>query len=155
MSENRWLKKIVIAIGVGNLAILTMVFLVPRAQFLLAQPSLDPNQIMETAGSPDMPNQFSRTYKVVHRIRDLTPASATVFMPPGDRLEGSFRSVTIQVLFPRKVFFGKDENFEKHLTEAVKSAYFVYSSDWQPKFCEATSRIKLTDFGFGMCRLEF
>jgi len=155
MNEGHGVQKIIFAIVAGNLVILTMVFLAPRAQFLLAQPSLALHSLMETAGSPDMPNQFSRTYKVVHRIRDLTPASATVFMPPGDRLEGSFRSVTIQILFPRKVFFGEDENFEEHLKESVKSAYFVYSSDWQPEYCNEPSRIKLTDFGFGMCRIEF
>ena len=155
MSEVRWLQKVVAAIVIGNLAILTMVFLVPRAQFLLAQPSLAPHQMMETAGSPDMPNQFSRTYKVVNRIPDLTPVSATVFMPPGDGLEGSFRSAAIQILYPRRIFFGEDENFEDKLKEGVKSAYFVYSSEWKPEFCKKSSRIELTDFGFGMCRLEF
>jgi len=40
MSENRWLKKIVIAIGVGNLAILTMVFLVPERSFSWRNPVL-------------------------------------------------------------------------------------------------------------------
>jgi len=157
MSERRWLQKIIAAIVIGNLAILTMVFLVPRAQFLLAQPRLAPHQMMETVGSPDMPNQFSRTYKVVNRIRDLTSVDATVFMPPGDRLQGSFRSAAIQVLYPRKIFFGEDENFERELKEAekFKVSYFVYSSDWQPEYCEEPSRIELTDFGFGMCRLDF
>ena len=154
MSERRWLQKIIAAIVIGNLAILTMVFLVPRAQFLLAQPSLAPHQLMETVGSPDMPNQFSGTYQVVNRIRDLTPVSATVFMPPGDRLEGSFRSATIQILYPRKVFFGDDENFADKIKERGKLAYFVYSPDWQPDFCKEPSRIELADFGFGMCRLE-
>jgi len=126
MSERRWLQKVVAAIVIGNLTILTMVFLVPRAQFLVAQPSLAPHQMMETAGSPDMPNQFSRTYKVVNRIRDLTPVSGTVFMPPGDGLEGSFRSAAIQVLYPRKIFFGEDENFEKELKEAEKFKVFYF-----------------------------
>jgi len=155
MSERRWLQKVVAAIVIGNLTILTMVFLVPRAQFLVAQPSLAPHQMMETAGSPDMPNQFSRTYKVVNRIRDLTSVDATVFMPPGDRLKGSFRSAAIQILYPRRIFFGEDKNFEDKLKEGVKSAYFVYSPDWQPDFCTEPSRIELTDFGFGICRLEF
>ncbi len=155
MSEGRWLQKIIAVIVIGNLAILTMVFLVPRAQFLLMQPSLASHQLMETAGSPDMPNQFSRTYKVVNRIRDLTPASASVFMPQGDRLEGSFRSATIQILYPRRVFFGDDENFSDKLKQRLKPAYFVFSADWQPEFCKEPSRIELSDFGFGMCRLEF
>ncbi len=157
MSEGHWLQKIIAAIVIGNLAILTMVFLVPRAKFLLAQPSLAPHQMMETAGSPDMPNQFSWTYKVVNRIRDLTPVSATVFMPPGDRLAGSFRSATIQILYPRKIFFGEDGNFEEELkvAEKLNVSYFVYSPEWKPEFCKKSSRIELTDFGFGMCRLDF
>lgn len=155
MSDEGWVQKVIVGIVIGNLIVLSTFFLGPRVQFLMAHTGLTSNQLMKTAGSPDMPNQFSRIYEVVHRIRDLTPVSATVFMPPGNRLEGSFRSVTIQILYPRRVFFGEDEDFENNLKKRVKSAYFVFSPDWQPEFCKEPSRIKLTDFGFGMCRLDF
>ncbi len=153
MSDGRWVQKIPAGIVIGNLVILTLVFLVPRAQFILEYKDLTGNQLMETAGSADIPNQLSRTYRVVHRIRDLTPVDATIFMPPGNRMEGSFRSVAIQVLYPRRILFGEDENFADELKERVKSAYFVYSPDWQPEFCEEP-RIELTDFGFGMCQIN-
>lgn len=155
MTDGRWVRKIIAGIVIGNLIILFNFFLVPRMQFLLAHRDLTPNQLMETAGSRDMPNQLTRTYAVVNRIRELTPEGATVFMPPGDRLQGSFRSATIQILYPRKIFFGEDKNFAGELKKAEKSegSYFVYSQEWKPEFCGELSRMELTDFGFGMCRL--
>jgi hypothetical protein len=154
MSDGRGLPKIIAAIVIGNLVILTMVFLTPRMQFLMAQSDLTARQVMETEGSPDMPNHLSMTYKVANRIGDLTPADARVFMPPGDRLEGSFRSATIQVLYPRRIIFGEDKNFEGDLKQGGEPMYFVYSPDWRPDFCKAPSQIELTDFGFGMCRID-
>jgi hypothetical protein len=157
MSDGRWVQKILAGIVIGNLVILTLVFLVPRAQFILEHKNLTGNQLMETSGPPDMPNQLSLTYKVAHRIRELSPEDATVFMPPGDRLAGSFRSASIQVLYPRRIHFGKDENFASELKEAKKTdaSYFVYSPDWRPEFCKEIPHIELTGFGFGMCRINF
>lgn len=103
-----------------------------------------------------MPNQLSQTYRVVNRIAEWTPVSAMIFMPPGNRMQGSFRSATIQILYPRKIFFGEDENFTLELKSAkkAKESYFVYSPQWQPEFCPEASHIELTDFGFGMCKLS-
>jgi len=156
MSDGRWVRKIIIGIVTGNLVILATFFLFPRIQFLLAHRDLTPSQWIETAGSRDMPNQLTQTYAVVNRIRELTPTDATIFMPPGDRMQGSFRSATIQILYPRKIFFGEDDNFSRELKSAdpSKESYFVYSSEWEPEFCKQSSRIALTNFGFGMCRLN-
>lgn len=155
MSDGRWVRKIIAGIVIGNLIILFNFFLLPRIQFLLAHRDLTSSQLMETAGSRDMPNQLTSTYAVVNRIRELTPVSATVFMPPGNRMQGSFRSATIQILYPRKIFFGEDGNFQDELKKAEKfeGSYFVYSQEWKPEFCGDLSRMELTDFGFGMCRL--
>ena len=154
MSDGKWVRKIIAGIVIGNFIVLVNFFLVPRIQFLLAHESLTVNQRMETTGSRDMPNQLARTYQVVHRIQELTPKDARIFMPPGDRLEGSFRSAVIQILYPRKIIFGEDENFASELKEVFKegTSFFVYSPDWRPEFCAESSRIELTDFGFGMCR---
>jgi hypothetical protein len=154
MSDQRWVRTIVMGIVLGNLVVLAKFFLIPRMQFFPVQPGLT-KQLMETTGPSDMPNQLGQTYRVVNRIKELIPMNATVFMPPGDRLEGSFRSATTQFLYPRKLFFGESENFERELKEAknAEAVYFVYSPDWRPDFCEEPSRIELTDSGFGMCRL--
>jgi predicted TIM-barrel fold metal-dependent hydrolase len=156
MNDGRWERTIIIGVVTGNLIILLIFFLVPRVQFILAHGGLTPSQLMETPGSRDMPNQLSQTYAVVNRIRELTAEDATIFMPPGNRTQGSFRSATIQILYPRKIFFGDDTNFEKELKEAenFKVSYFVYSKEWKPGYCGELSRIELTDFGFGMCRLN-
>lgn len=156
MSDGRWVQKLIGGIVIGNLVILMTVFIFPRMQFLLAHRDLSSSQLLETAGSRDISNQLVETYAVVNRIRELTPVSATIFMPPGNRMQGSFRSATIQILYPRKIFFGEDENFTMQLksAEKTKEPYFVYSPQWQPEFCPETSRIELADFGFGMCRVK-
>ncbi len=155
MSDARWVRTIVMGIVIGNLIVLAKFFMVPRIQLLLADEGLTVNQRMETVGPRDMPNQLGQTYQVGNRIQELTPLEATIFMPPGDRMKGSFRSATTQTLYPRKLFFGESENFEMELNKAknAESSYFVYSPDWRPDFCEEKSRIELTDSGFGMCRL--
>ncbi len=155
MSDGRWVRIIIAGIVIGNFIVLVNFFLAPRMQFLLANKSLPVNQRMETAGSSDMPNQRIRTYRVANRIQELTPEGARIFMPPGDRPEGSFRSAAIQVLYPREMFFGEDENFASELKEGFKgeASFFVYSPDWRPDFCAEPFRIELTDFRFGMCRL--
>ena len=142
-------------IVVGNLIVLAKFFLMPRMQFFPVQPGLR-KQLMEITGPRDMPNQLWQTYRVVNRIQEMTPKNATVFMPPGDRLQGSFRSVTTQILYPRKLFFGGSENFESELKKAnhTEAVYFVYSPDWRPDYCEELYPIEMTDSGFGMCRLD-
>lgn len=151
-----WIGKAVSAIVAGNLVILCTVFIAPRAQFILSHGNLSPVQIRETAGSADMPNPLSGTYQVVDRIRRLTPEDATVFMPPGNRLQGSFRSAVIQVLYPRTIIFGDDGDFANLLKTASGGnfVFFVYGRDWQADFCGERRRLELSDFGFGMCRLD-
>jgi hypothetical protein len=155
MSERRWVRTIIVGIVIGNLIVLINFFMIPRMQFFLGHEELTRSQFMETAGSLDMPNQLAKTYQVVNRIGELTPKDARIFMPPGDRLQGSFRSAAIQVLYPRKIIFGEDENFASKLKEDFKdeAVFFVFSPDWRPEYCKEPSRIQLTDFGFGMCRV--
>ncbi len=154
MRDGRWVRTIVAGIVIGNLIVLAKFFMVPRMQFFPAHTGLT-RQLTETPGPQDMPNQLGKTYAVANRIQELTPIEATVFVPPGDRLDGSFRSAVTQVLYPRKIIFGENENFKGELKKGFKNeaAYFVYSPEWQPDFCEEPSRVELTNFGFGMCRL--
>lgn len=156
VSEGRWAQTLIGGIVIGNLVVIVVFFLTPRMQFFLDHEGLSRSQLLETAGSRDMPNQLKKTYKVANGIRELTPLTATIFMPPGDRLQGSFRSAATQILYPRKLIFGEDENFEKKLKEGIESetSYFVFSPDWKPEFCKEPSRIVLTDSGFGMCRVD-
>jgi predicted TIM-barrel fold metal-dependent hydrolase len=154
MTDRRWVRKIVAGIVIGNLVILSTFFLFPRMQFLLAHRDLSSSLWMETTGSRDMPNPLFKTYAVVNHIAELTPVSATIFMPPGNRMQGSFRSATIQILYPRKVLFGEDENYASEMKkeEPSEASYFVYSREWKPEHCAGLPRIELTEFGFGMCR---
>ncbi len=155
VTNRPWIAKSVYGIIAGNLVVLSIVFIFPRVQFFLSHSNLTHVQLSETRGSGDMPNQFSKTYAVANRLRQLTPEDATLFMPPGDRQEGSFRSAVIQVLYPRRIVFGDDVGFENKLNASqVKPTYTVFSAEWHPEFCGERPRIPLNDSGFGMCRLD-
>lgn len=141
------------AIAALNLATLLVLFIFPRFQFMRAHSGWTFSQLQETPGPRDMPNQFHLTYRVANRVRELTPESATVFLPPGDR-PGSFRSAAVQVLFPRRVYSGATDEFDEHLRQARAQAYFVFAPDWHPQSCPDHKRVMLNDSGFGLCGLD-
>lgn len=139
-----------------NLCVLLVIFIYPRARFIAAHWKETPRMWKESPGSWDMPNQFAETYRVAHRVRDLTLGNATVLLPPGDRLEGSFRSAAVQVLYPRRIVFGGEEAFGKLLKAGrrIPHLYFVYGPKWHSEVCGEKPRARLNDAGWGMCRLD-
>ncbi|NIQ00798.1 MAG: hypothetical protein GWM98_10705, partial [Nitrospinaceae bacterium] len=138
-----------------NLGTLWLVFLMPRLEFMGAHRGLDLEQLKTTRGAPDMPNLYAETYRISQRVRSVTPESATIFLPPGDRA-GSFRAPATQTLFPRRLVFGDAADFRRRLKRAKKTpqAYFVFRPGWFPEVCREKPRVRLNDQGFGLCRLD-
>lgn len=139
-----------------NVLILILVFLGPKWYFISQNSKLSMEKRMETRGSFDMPNQYSETYIVVHNIRRHTLNNAMIFMPPGDRKKGSFRSAATQRLFPREIAFGDDKDFDSLLNSkwGARSVFFVFSNQWKPEICAGKAVIGLGVPGFGMCRIS-
>ena len=67
---------------------------------------------METPGAIDTPNQYLQTYKVANAIRNITQENSVILMPADNWEFGSNRSVVIQRLYPRKVYFFGDDGFD-------------------------------------------
>ena len=162
LSKTAWIKeaqinirRFLVGIVVLNLVVLFWIFILPRARFVISHIALDSGLLMETAGSPDMPNQFSKTYEVVNQIQGLTSKGSTLFLPSGLGPGRLFRSAAIQRLYPRKLYFADDAEFKKELksAEGKPETYFVSHQTWHPKVCLRDKEAKLIGLGFSFCRL--
>ena len=108
MNNRSWVEYMIGLIIVLNTIVLVSVFLTPRAKILLNHWGDRPEVLMETLGPMDMPNQYFKTYKVVNKIRSITQEDSIILMPADNWEFGSNRSVVIQRLYPRKVYFFGD-----------------------------------------------
>ena len=153
--RSRIIRRTLYGVIVLNMIVLALVFIFPRLSFMAANSSLEAEQLMETRGARDMPNQYAVTYKVVNRIRKMTASDAVVFMPPGHRV-GSFRSAVAQRLFPRTVHFGDDGDFLESLSAAMKAGegFLVYTANWLPDGCSHNIGFALGFSGIRICRLD-
>ena len=107
----------------------------------------------ENSGPLDMPNQFSKTYRVAHQLKKHVVDGQFLFLPPGNR-EGSFRSVMTQVLFSQKLIFANDsdlwENFQKKEPRPLMATERVGDN----KLCNDTEVEVLDKTGFVFCRID-
>ena len=94
--------------------VLTYVFLIPRAQFMIDHWGWNSESLMETSGAMDTPNQYFKTYKIANFIQKITEEDSVILMPTDNWEFGSNRSVVIQRLYPRKIYFFGDEGFLQH-----------------------------------------
>ena len=114
MNNRSWVENMIRSIIILNILLLVLVFLIPRAKIIVSHWDEKPEVLMETLGAMDTPNQYSRTYKVANEIRNITEENSIILMPTDNWEFGSNRSVVIQRLYPRKVYFFGDERFYDH-----------------------------------------
>ena len=157
MINRTWVENMIWLIILLNIYVLAFMFLIPRVQFMFVHWDLDPEALMETLGAKDTPNQYSRAYRVANQIRKITEGTSTILMPRDDWEFGSNRSVMIQRLYPRKVYFFGDRGFEdrmRNLTTQKKEFFVVYNEEWGSSLCRAKRIQSLNDPDFGICRIE-
>ncbi len=150
--ESASVRRIVLAIVAVNLTILILVFAGPRIKFVAENWDKSYEQLAETSGPPDLPNQFVKTYQVAHQLKDKGSRIKSLFLPPGNR-EGSIRSVMTQVLFGANLTFEDDPDYWTNLKNAGSSAYVVSRSEGKDKICHGRKGEVLGDTGFVVCRL--
>lgn len=151
MIDSRKIRYVLYAVPALNLLALAVFFIVPRVQFMALHAHLTPAEVMETRGVPDMPNLHPDAYRMFNRIRESTDESAEIFFPP---LNGAHRSIPMQMLYPRKIFWGDFPGYQEHLGAHARDSYFVTYPGWHPEQCSGKPLIKLNDSGYSMCRLD-
>ena len=111
---------------------------------------------METQGVMDIPNQYPKTYKVANQIRKVTKKDSIILMPTDNWEFGSNRSVVIQRLYPREVYFFGDRGFYNGRNNASRetSLYAVAFSGDGANLCFEQDSEKLGNTGFVICSIS-
>tara|TARA_B100000686_G_C16773456_1_gene966800 strand:- start:362 stop:841 length:480 start_codon:yes stop_codon:yes gene_type:complete len=154
MVKQNWAENIILGIIALNIFVLAYVFLIPRAQFIIDHWEWDSEALMEIQGAMDIPNQYSKTYKVANHIRNSTNKDSVILMPADNWEFGSNRSVVIQRLYPREVYFMGDESFynQKNNADFEKMVYAIAFPDDGANLCFEKKYEKLGETGFVICR---
>ena len=155
MSSQKWVQNVIWAVVFLNLVVLCRVFIIPRAHFIASHFEQDQKALQESPGPLDMPNQFSKTYRVMNQVRVMVSENSQLFLPPDNGEFALPRSAVIQTLYPRKVYFSGDQDFEKILFQALnlKEVYVIFNMQWGKELCVGQSVKRLGELGFGICKL--
>ena len=154
MNNRSWIENMIGLVIVLNILLLGLVFLIPRAKIMVRHWGDKPEILMETLGVKDMPNQYSQTYKVVNKIRSVTQENSIILMPADNWESGSNRSVVIQRLYPRKVYFFGDKDFSRRNSN-LKSNTLIYAVAFPgdgAELCFQRDIKKLGKTGFVICK---
>jgi hypothetical protein len=154
MNNRKWVENTILGIIVLNVFVMAVVFLIPRVQFIANHWDWESEALMESSGAKDTPNQYSETYKMANQVRKITTEDAVVYMPAykwGFELN---RSVMIQRLYPRKIFFSKDLEADKVFSDGSESlnSYVVFNGHWGQDLCTKQSVKYLEAKRIGICR---
>ena len=156
MVKKNWVEIVILGIVAFNIFVLAYVFLIPRTQFIVDHWGWNSEMLMEMQGAIDIPNQYSKTYKVANRIRKVTRKNSIILMPTDNWEFGSNRSILIQRLYPRKVYFFGDENFydRKNSISVKTTIYAIAFSGDNANLCFKEESEKLSDTDFVICRRD-
>ena len=156
MNNRSWVENMIRSIIILNILLLVLVFLIPRAKIIVSHWGEKPEVLMETLGAMDTPNQYSRTYKVANEIRNITEENSIILMPTDNWEFGSNRSVVIQRLYPRKVYFFGDERFydHKNSSEFQTTVYAAGFFGDGANLCSEREKKRLGETKFILCALK-
>ena len=148
---------------VGNLVLISSLFLFPRIEFLLKNYNRSYEELLTTSGSRDNINIYQPTYKIAQAIRLLTPRNSVIILPypygalkwkqkPYDSL-GVF--ATYDTLYPRIIYW---KGFEDKITQklpALAPIYRVIKGDNSYETCGSSSwKRNLGYYNWFICREE-
>lgn len=156
MNNRKWVENTILGVIVLNIFVMAFVFLIPRMQFMASHWGWEAEALMESSGALDTPNQYSKTYKVVNQIRKIAPDESIIFMPVNNEGFELSRSVVIQRLYPRKVYFSSDAGFGQVLSQvnSYQEVYAVLNDRRKKEYCVIDSMKPLSSSDFGICRID-
>jgi hypothetical protein len=155
MNNRKWVESTILGIIVLNILVLAFVFLIPRVQFMADHWRWKAEALMESSGASDTPNQYSETYKIANQLRKIATGDAIVYMPT-DKWEFEFnKSVVIQRLYPRKVYFSEDSEADNVFSDVSKisNSYVVFNERWGKGLCAMQSVKYLKTTRIGICQV--
>ena len=150
--ENSVMKKYLNAIVVINLVVILVVFAGPRIKFFIQHSNKSYEQISETSGPGDLPNQFAVSYKVANKLKSKVEKGLTLVVDMGSN-DGLVRSVIVQVLFQHNLMFSDDID-SQNKSKSIEGAYVVTFNDGENGLCTKNNSERLGDTGFLLCKLN-
>jgi len=156
MNKCKWVENTILGVIVLNVFVMAFVFLIPRAQFMVNHWGWKAEALMESSGAMDTPNQYSETYKVANQVRKIATQDSVVYMPADKWGFGLNKSVVIQRLYPRKVYFSEESEANKGFPTASKisNSYVVFNEHWGKDLCVKQSVKYLEAKRIGICRIR-
>jgi hypothetical protein len=155
MSKNKWVQTVIWSVVFLNLIVVFGVFIIPRTIYIVEHWQESRQNLRESSGPLDTPNQYVSTYRIMNQVREIVSEDSVLFLPKDDWEFGSPRAVVIQTLYPREVYFSGDSGFDKKRSQAsrLKEAYVVFTKTWGKSLCAKRTSKDLGELGFGICRL--
>ena len=151
--ESHRVKQVLLGIVAINLIVVIAVFAGPRIKFIVENIDKSYEQLAETPGPSDLPNQYQKTYQVAYQLREKFNKNQTLFLPPSDR-EGTIRSVLSQVLFGEALIFSDDPDFRQNLKNKGSKVYALSRNEGKDELCHGVKGEDLGNTGFILCRLN-
>lgn len=125
-------------IVVGNIIILSIVFLCPRLVFMVEHWGASEREILLSDGPRDNPNMghLRKIYKMMYFIKDHSEGNSTIyFINPQ-----IFPNEVYKILLPRNIHFLDPKALKKFSITSQKgvgtSIYFVFMKKDKPEFCK-------------------
>lgn len=156
MNNRKWVENAILGIIILNIFVMALVFLIPRMQFMTNHWGWEAEALMESSGALDTPNQHSKAYKVVNQIRKIAPDESIIFMSLNNEDFGLSRSVVIQRLYPRKIYFSGEVEFGQVLSQmnSYQEVYAVLNDRRRKEYCVIDSMKPLSNSDLGVCRID-
>ncbi|MFQ5671482.1 MAG: hypothetical protein ACE5G9_00175 [Nitrospinales bacterium] len=129
---------------VGNLLLISVVFLIPRAVFMKNHFGESHSELERTGGPRDIPNLYQPTYIIAHAVSRHTPEDSVVLFPfPYGALtfkKEPYNSLGLfagaDALYPRVLFWGKAELDKIRKSFPNKRIYRVTYPGWLDNQCK-------------------
>jgi len=151
--ESKHVRRYLFAIITINLSIILIVFTIPRVKFISDNHVKSYQQLTETLGPFDLPNQFRTAYQIAHQIQIHVKKGQVLFLPSSIE-EKSVVSVMRQVLFGQKLFFSGDTNFIAELKSSNSPAYALSPQNPKEGLCYGKNVKLLGNTGFVLCQIK-
>jgi hypothetical protein len=148
-----WVRRFLYLVVGVNLVVILSIFAGPRIKYIANNLDKSYEERSENSGPLDMPNQFTKTYRVAHQLKKHVVSGQFLLLPPGNR-EGSFRSVMTQVLFSQKLIFANDSYLWKKFQIKEPRPPIATERVGDNKLCNETEVEVLGKTGFVFCRVD-
>ena len=129
-----FIKMFLYVIAVGNIILLSIVFLYPRFSFMISHWGTSEREILLSEGSKDNPNteRLRKVYKLMYFVKEN---GVVYFINPRFSLAHAYK-----IVLPRKVHFLNSQDMKEFSLLDPKrrgmTCYFVFAKKDKPDFCK-------------------